>query len=370
MKYLRFVAIAVAVSLALSVLAASGARSAPAVQVYRLQTMGSLTISLPVEAELSRVMYRNAAGAWTVVPGCIKNGLLQMDIDLADIKNGRTILVLGVSKRVNLDDQEPPAVVRFEVDGASYGAVSSVAMGGVEKAPQKLVIEVKDELNWLRIKTLCVSVNGKSFELSHPGLSFERLSPKSGIITVDLKQLMAAVRRQNNVSVRIDDYAIDEDALACTLSFRYEGPHTLADGTVASVDSITSSSGWAEWWVIFDGLKMDASGGTTAGKTWLSEGNAMPHWVRVEFPEPRQVSEVAIWWAYYGGFRSSVAYDIQTWDGEKWVTQVAVKDQKATQLSRHTFEPVTTKAVRLWQPAMAGNPIEAQYTWISELEVK
>ena len=370
MKYLRAAAIAAAVSLALSVLAASGARGAPGVQIYRLQTMGSLTLSLPVEADVKQVMYRNSAGTWTAVPGCIKNGLLQMDIELADIKNGRTILVLGASKRIHLDDQEPPEVVRFEVDGSSYGAVSSVAMGGVEKAPQKLVIEVKDELNWLQTKSLRVSVNGKSFELSHPGVSFERLNPKRGIITIDLKQLMATVGQQNNVSVRIDDYAIDEDALACTLSFRYEGPHTLADGTVASVDSITSSSGWAEWWVIFDGLKMDASGGTTAGKTWLSEGNAMPHWVRMEFPEPRPVSEVAIWWAYYGGFRSSVAYDIQTWDGEKWVTQVAVKDQKATQLSRHTFGPVTTKALRLWQPAMAGNPVESEYIWVSELEIK
>ena len=47
-----------------------------------------------------------------------------------------------------------------------------------------------------------------------------------------------------------------------------------------------------------------------------------------------------------------------------------MKDQKATQLSRHTFGPLTTKALRLWQPAMAGNPIEPEYIWISELEVK
>jgi len=369
-KYLRLVAIAVAVGLALPTVAGDGARSTPGVQIYRLQTMGSLAISLPVEADDTQVMYRNAGGTWTVVPGSIKNGLLQMDIDLANIKNGRTVLMLGVSKRINLDDQEPPEVARFVVDGHCYGAVSSVAMGGVEKAPQKLVIEVADKLNWLQTKSLRASVNGKSCELRDPGVSLERLSPKRGIITLDLEQLMETLRQQNNVSVRIDDYAIDEEALVCTLSFRYEKPHTLADGTVASVDSITASAGWAEWWVIFDGLKMDASGGTTAGKTWLSEGNATPHWVRVEFPEPREISEVAIWWAYYGGFRSSVAYDIQTWDGQKWVTQVAVKGQKATQLSRHSFEPVTTKAVRLWQPAMAGNPIEPEYTWISELEIK
>ncbi len=349
---------------------AAGASRAASIQVYRLQTMGSLTISLPVDADVEQVMYRNAAGKWTIVPGRIEKGVLRMDLDLADIKCGRTMLVLGAPRWVNLDDQEPPAVVCFDVDGKCYGRVTSLPLGGVERAPEELAIRVEDDLNWLRTRSLRVTANGRSFRLSHPGISFERSSAKSGTIVVDLKALMPTVLRENNVSIHIDDYAIDEDALTCTLSFRVEPPHTLADGAVASVDSVTSSSGWAEWWVMFDGLKMDASGGTTAGKTWLSEGNALPHWARVEFPEPRKVSEVAIWWAYYGGFRTSVAYKVQTWDGQTWVTQVDAKDQKAVQTSRHEFGPVTTKAVRIWQPAMAGNPIEPEYMWVSELEIK
>jgi hypothetical protein len=64
-----------------------------------------------------------------------------------------------------------------------------------------------------------------------------------------------------------------------------------------------------------------------------------------------------------------VAYDVQTWDGQKWVTQLEVPDQKEIQTSRHEFErPVETNAIRVWQPSMSGHPGRADYMWISELE--
>ena len=350
-------------------LASWGETATPAFQVYRLQTMGALQISIPVDPGITEAKYRTADGKWRALPGQIKDGVLQLSIELSDIENGRTTLLIGVPKGVNMDDQQPPTVVRFEVDGTSYGAVNTVNLGGVKKGPEKVVIEVKDKLNALQLKSLRVNVNGKAMTASEPGIAFQPTDPKSGVITIDLKQLLPAILAQNSVSVYIDDCAVDDEAPTCSLSFRYIPPQTLADGTVVSIDSFDSNPGWAKWWVMFDGVKMDTSYSTTAGYTWLSAGDSQPHWVRLEFPKPKPVKEVAIWWAYYQGYRTSVAYKVETLQGDKWVTQAEVKDQKPMQVSRHSFGPVETKAVRVWQSAMAGHPTEPQIMWISELEV-
>jgi hypothetical protein len=190
------------------------------------------------------------------------------------------------------------------------------------------------------------------------------------LIEIDLSELTTVGALESTVSVTIADYAVDNDPLTTHLSYRHATPHRLDDGTLLSVDTVTSAGGWEQWWVIVDGEKMDAGSGSTAGKTWLSEPSAAPHWVKMQFPEKRAISAVEISWAYYETYRTSVAYLVQTWDGSNWVTQVDVEEQKERQTSRHEFDaPVETTAVRVWQPSMSGHPGRAEYMWISEFEV-
>ena len=361
-----------ALTLIVLVAAAGGiaaAENSPTVVAYRLQTTGNVQLSLPTPSEVSEILYRDVRGQWSTLPVEITDSTLRLRIEVKKIKNGRTMIVLNVPKRVNMDDSEPPKVVRFNVDGHAYGSTRTVALGGIEMAPRRIEIEVKDELNWLRTRSLLVTVNGKRHTLRDAGVAYERISPKHAIITLDMPQLLEGMTSDNTVTLTIDDYALDEDALNCSLSFRYTPPYRLEDGSLIAVDTVTASAGWSQWWVLADGVKMDTSYGTTAGYTWLSDANSQPHWIRLEFPKPRTVSGVALWWAHYETYRTSVAYDVQTWDGEKWVTQVKVKDQAETQRSEHAFPPVTTTAVRVWQPSMSGHPGRAEYMWVSEFEV-
>ncbi len=370
MKPMRAIPLVLALTAAAALMSCvAWAGRAPQTAAYRLQTTGNVQLSLPPVADLNQVLYRDASGKWSALPVEISGDTLHLRIEVGKIKNGRTMIVLNVPRNVNMDDQEPPKVVRFEIDGKNHGTVESIALGGIEMAPRKMTVEVKDELNRLRTSSLMVTVNGKRYGRRDVGVSYERVSPKQAIIAVEVAKLLDTMSSDNTVTVRIDDYALDEAALNCSLSFRYTPPYKLEDGSLLAVDTVTSSSGWAQWWVLADGVKMDPSFGTTAGYTWLSEQSAQPHWIRMEFPEPREVSGVALWWAYYECYRTSVAYEVQTWDGEQWVTQVQVKDQKEQQCSKHTFEPVTTTAVRVWQPAMSGHPGRADYMWVSELEV-
>jgi len=359
---LGFVAMVFAVS-------AHAAAPAPGVRIYRLQTMGRLRVSLPVEPGAGKAMYRDAQGKWRAVADPVEDGLLEFELDVGDLDRGRTTLVLGAPESVNLDDQTPPQVVRFEVDGVPQGAGSTVELGGVERAPQRVLIEVADDLNDLKTDSLSVNVNGAPFGAGAPGVEVKSANARRCTVDLDLTRLLKTARRENTVSVRIDDRAVDDRALVCTLSFGCVKPHTLQDGTVASIDSLDGNPGWADWTVMFDGVKMDSSQGTTAGYTWLSAATAFPHWVRLEFAKPKTVKGVAVWWAYWKGYRTSAAYKVQTWNGREWVTQVETKDQKPVQASRHTFAPVLTKAVRVWQPSMSGHPAESQYMWVSEVEV-
>jgi hypothetical protein len=260
-------------------------------------------------------------------------------------------------------------VLHFVVDGHDHGAVSTVDLGGAEAAVRTLRLEVADAGNDLDKSSFRAAVNGKGLKAADPGVEVTFPNPRHAVIALDLAALLPQPESRNTVSIHLDDQAVDDRTLDCTLSFAYVGRRTLKDGTIAAVDSVDPNPGWAEWWVMFDGDKMDAAGGTTAGRTWLSEGNSLPHWVRLDFPKPRRVSGIAIWWAYWKGFRSSAAYTVETWDGTSWTVRATVKDQKSTQTSTHSFEPGDVQALRIRQPAMAGHPEEPQYMWISELEI-
>ena len=335
---------------------------------YNLLTTGNVRVSLPAVPDGDSVLYRAANGKWARLPVERDGGVMRLHINVADIADGRTTLLLQVPRGVNLDDNSPPRVVRFIVDGVDQGPVSNVALGGVEMSPRLLEIEVVDDHNAIRTSSFGVTFNGRRYTQRSPGITLERITSRRVKISIDLQQLAAGDAVDNALAVTIDDYAVDEQALTCYLSYRHATPHRLEDGTLLSVDTVTSSAGWEQWWVIADGQKMDASSGSTAGKTWLSEPTSAPHWVKMQFPDKRAVSGVEISWAYYETYRTSVAYKVQTWSGSDWVTQVEVSGQKESQTSRHEFDgPVQTDAIRIWQPSMSGHPGRAEYMWISEL---
>lgn len=345
------------------------AQSAGSGAVYRLHTTGNVRLSVPDEIGAATVIYRNAMGKWKTLPIEECDGVLRMHISMDMLKNGQTMIVIDPPQGVDMEDQEPPRVESFEIDGKEFGPVTKVDLGGVQSAPGLVRISVADDLNALRTRTLQVSVNGRRYKLRDEGISFLRPSSKQGTIVIDVGRILDGMSADNAVTVSIDDYALDVASLTCSLAFRYTPPFRMEDGTLLSVDTVTPSTGWNDWSVVVDGVKMDSSYSTTAGYSWLSDATAAPHWIKMEFPQAREVSGVQLWWAYYETFRTSAAYEVQTWDGEKWATQVKIDGQQEAQSSRHEFAPVKTTAIRIWQPGGCGHSGRAEYMWLSELEV-
>ena len=74
-------------------------------------------------------------------------------------------------------------------------------------------------------------------------------------------------------------------------------------------------------------------------------------------------------WAYWEVFRTSVAYDIQIWSGRRWVTNLKVRNQTERQTSVHTFKPVRTERIRIWQPSLSGHAGRKYLMWLAEVKV-
>jgi hypothetical protein len=337
---------------------------------YAIQTTATVQITLPlVSPEPRGVLYRTATGRWEPAEAEAGGEALRVSIDATRLRNGRTLLVLDVPADVNLDDTTPPALLRSTVDGADAGQALALDLGGIEKPPETITLGVRDELNALVPDSLAVALNGTRLAPGAPGVTLGLQGTKEGVITVRLVELGPALAGRNTLTVSLADCGLGVPPLTWSLSFRCAPVHRLPDGTTLSVDTVTPAAGWESWQVIADGITMKAGDGTTAGRTWLSEENDRPHWARLTFPAPRTVTGVALWWAFYECYRTSVAYEVQTWDGAQWVTRASIRDQASAQSSRHTFTAVTTTAIRVWQPPGSGHPERAGYMWLSELEV-
>ena len=338
--------------------------------VYRLHATSDVTLTLPVPAGHGKILVLDAQQTWRAIPHEVTEKGIRLAIKADELAEGRTMLAYNVPARVDMTDRAPPQVVGVSVDGTEKEARTRVDLGGVAELPKELVVRIRDEKNALVPASLRVTANGVPIAVGKGSTAARYASQgeREAVVTVPLGTLREALGGKSTVAVSLDDEALDESELRFELLFAWVKPHTLSDGSILAVDSVTSSGRWAEWWVVSDDVIMDEGYGTTAGYTWLSEQTDTPHWLSVTFPTPRAISKVALYWAHYQCYRTSRAYSVQIWDGAQWVTQATVDGQKETQCSTHTFAPVTTTCVRVWQPADSGQVGRAGYMWLSEFD--
>ncbi len=187
---------------------------------YRLHTTGSLQIFLPSADDISRVMYRDASNRWQTMPVTTSEGIVKIPVNAENIAGGQTVLLLEVPAHVDLDDHNPPEVASLEIDGKSYGSTERVNLGGVGAPPGRLRVEIVDDKNWLQRRSLSISANGRRFDARGEGVSFERMGPQRAVVTVDLPVIFEDLTRDNHLTISMDDYAIDEASLNCTVTLQ------------------------------------------------------------------------------------------------------------------------------------------------------
>lgn len=346
------------------------AQGTATVERWQVQATGPVTITMDEADTGTGVWARSSDGAWHKLEAGTRDGAIVISLSAAQMRGGSALVVINPPPWLQMDDAEPPAVVRFTIDGVNHAQESEVQLGWTDRMPREVVLAVQDELNPLDPSSPQVRFLGRTLRPGDPGVQFIPHGERAGTLRVRVRALEGASEAiRGRLELSIDDYAIDEVETRRALSWALVPSTTLDDGTVVTIDSLTSAEGWEDWTVVIDGEVMTDADTTTAGKTWLSDKREDEHWIRFEFPEPRIVDGIDLWWPYYQKWRTSRNYQVQTWDGHRWVTQLEVTDQEECAHSEHRFDPVTTTAVRVLQAPMGGQAERQDLMWLAEAQV-
>jgi hypothetical protein len=103
---------------------------------------------------------------------------------------------------------------------------------------------------------------------------------------------------------------------------------------------------------------------------WASAETPAPHWVELQWPRPVTFSQVFVDWAEcWRRYWTSTAYHLQVWQDGTWREVASATGNPETACNHHTFPPVTTDRLRLWQPIGGGPAERPNILWLAELEV-
>ncbi len=342
-----------------------------AVQQWSIQGTAPVRVTLPATDAPRAAWARAGDGGWAELAPICREGRIEFTLGAENLRGGSALVVLDPPEWLSLEDAGPPAVELFSIDGKDLSPGESVDLGWLDEMPRTLVLRVRDADNPIDRDSVQVRSSAGLFEPRDPGVAFEPDGVRAGTLTVHPHELpgMETVTRAK-VELIVDDFAIDTDQASRAVSWSLSPRLRLDDGTLLIVDSLTSSGGWADWSVVADGVVMTDQDTTTGGKTWLSDNSEAEHWMVWRFPEERDVAGVRLAWPWYQAWRTSRSYDMQTWDGEAWVTRVEVRDQSEQQISEHGFDaPVRTTGVRILQQPMGGQIDRQDLMWLAEAEV-
>lgn len=341
------------------------------IEQWSIAGTAPVRVSLPAAGAPGTIWARSGDGSWAELSPRVHDGRIEFTLSAQNLRGGSALVVVDPPEWLSLEDDGPPEVELFSVDGEDYTGRETVDLGWLDELPRTLVLRVRDADNPLDRDSVQVRSSAGTFRPRDPGVTFVPDGVRAGTLTVEPEQLqgMDTITRAS-VELVVDDFAIDTEQARRTVSWSLSPRLRLDDGTMLIVDSLTSSGGWADWSAVADGVIMTEQDGTTGGKTWLSDNSDDEHWLIWRFPEQRAVTGVRLAWPWYQTWRTSRDYDVQTWDGERWVTRVEVRDQSERQISEHRFEePVSTTGVRILQHPLGGQIERQDLMWLAEAEV-
>ena len=106
----------------LSEIASAESQMRDGIECYRVQTTCSIKLVVPAKAG-ARAAYRDAKGKWQQLGAEAADGAIEVSLEVEDLTRGETFLVLDVPEWLELNDSQPPAVLRLEINGKSVGQI-------------------------------------------------------------------------------------------------------------------------------------------------------------------------------------------------------------------------------------------------------
>jgi len=105
-----------------------------------LLTMGAL-------AQEGTVHLRQADGTWQQIQAQVTDGAISFRLDPQQVPDGHATVVINKPDWMVLEDETPPQVTAFVIEGKRTEVAGPVNLGGLAEAPKEIVFEVADEQN-------------------------------------------------------------------------------------------------------------------------------------------------------------------------------------------------------------------------------
>ena len=128
--------------------------------------------------------------------------------------------------------------------------------------------------------------------------------------------------------------------------------------------SVDSTNTWYETGCLTDGIRYPGAL-FWPGKTWISGGEPVEHWAKIEWDEPRRIGNVVVSWMTRGGVPE--AYKVQVRSAGVWEDVFDWRRAPAA-LDRVRFDAVEATGVRVVQRKGGGGIHAPGLMGISELE--
>ena len=343
-------------------------------QRIHLETTSALSLSLPVEdaAEEVQVFFQNATGAWQPADIQAAEGRERIHIDPTRIAQGRTLILINPPSTLDLEDTTPPRITAVIIDGhRRQPAATAWDLGPRRTAPSRVVMEVTDGENPLRLDSAMFELDGPSFDVQSRRVQVQACGDHSARWGFSLPRLEHGT---HTLRFRVSDRAPEGNVAEQTVTFAWVdlGNRALAAfQTTLTVDSFFPS--YPSLACLQDGF-VDLDGISCGNDvSWASAETEAPHWLEVHLAAPQRVREMVLYWAHASQvYRTSQRWEIQVPEGDGWrpIYHSPEPPLAPTKFTRCRFEPVVTDRLRVWQPPDCGSVDRPQLLWLGEVEVR
>jgi hypothetical protein len=346
---------------------------AAAYQLLHLETTSSLSLTLPVEEEKEvQVLFKDETGQWQTADYRMDDGCVRIQIDVGRLAQGRTLLLINPPPTLEVNDTTPPQVRAVVVDGqARTPAGAAWDLGSLRAAPSRVVVQVEDGENALRLDSATFELDGQRFSAGSQRVQARAQGDKAAQWGFSLPRLSHGA---HTLRFRVADGAPEANVLEQTMTFTFVDFSNRALATFHAALKVDSNfPSYPSLAALQDGF-VDLDGISCGNDvSWASAETEEPHWVEIGLPEPQRLHEMTIYWAHASKvYRTSQRWEVQAPDGGGWRTVYRSPDPPIapTKFTRCRFDPVVTDRLRLWQPARSGSEERPNLLWLGEIEVR
>jgi len=337
-----------------------------------LACSGCLMLVLPLawSQDLSstspRVFIKADSGDWQPVPADGSDGRLLLRLDPAQTRKGRALFLIRPPAGMDINDRAAPCITGLKVDGKPKRPAEDLSLGRGDWQPRRIAVGIEDAENAVAEGTVAFEVEGRRYVLGDPAVQRQ-----AGTFALEVPDLDLG---EHFVTFSAADTSPQQNRVCVTIRWERSivGNYCLAEaGAQLSADSYFE--GYPNLAPLQDGKTKLPGDHCLNDISWASAETPEPHWMEVDFGQPRRITRVILCWAYFGGaYHTARQFEVQVPDGDGWRTVWSTPPGglEPRKFTTAQWGYAITRKIRVYQPAGGGPGIRPNLMWLAEIMAK